>query len=54
VVEAAVVQVRRSLETEIAEAVAQLPAFSPDVMSGAHPTAAGFYSADWAATRHIR
>ena len=53
-VEAAVVHVQRTLEAEIAEAVDQMPPWTPDVMSGAQPSAAGYYNATWAATRYIR
>jgi|EP01043_Picozoa_sp_COSAG02_P042755 hypothetical protein len=53
-VEAAVVHVRRALDAEIAEAVSQMPPWTPDVMSGAQPSAAGYYSAKWAATRYVR
>lgn len=53
-VDAAVVHVRRALEAEITEAVGQMPPWTPDVMSGAQPSAAGYYNANWAATRYVR
>lgn len=53
-VEAAAVQVRRDLDAEIAEAVGQLPPWTPDVMSGAQPSAAVYYHGNWAATRYVR
>ena len=53
-VEAAVVHVCRGLETEIIKAVDQLPPWTPDVMSGAQPSAASYYNANWVATRYVQ
>jgi len=53
-VEAAVIHVRRELAAEITEAVGQLPPWTPDVMSGAKPSAAVYYNSNWAATRYVR
>ena len=52
-IDASVVHVRRSLESEINAAVSELPAWSGGDGASAQKLAE-FYNGDWAATRHVR
>ena len=53
VIDASVVHVRRSLESEISAVVSELPAWSGGDGASAQKLAE-FYKGDWAATRHVR
>ena len=53
VIDASVVHVRRSLESEISAVVSELPAWSGGDGASAQKLAE-FYNGDWAATRHVR
>ena len=53
VIDASVVHVRRSLESEISAVVSELPAWSGGGGASAQKLAE-FYKGDWAATRHVR